>query len=193
MFEQLNTATSTAIANLEALAEQLKQKLAETQEQLNQLHQQQQSELTAKATAETAIEMVNKARRMIKAAYPDSPEAMAEFNRALMEQAQLPPSRIANPAPTPGPTPAPRSTPALIPPIIPGRKIEVVEQVEQVEVVEPETEILSVEELKDLPRKQLQAIAKRKGIQANSSQANIAKRLQGITREELNFFLDEDF
>lgn len=187
MFEQLNTATSTAIANLEALAEQLKQKLAETQEQLNQLHQQQQSELTAKATAETAIEMVNKARRMIKAAYPDSPEAMAEFNRALMEQAQLPPSAIAtsNPTtPTPSPTPAPRSTPALIPPIIPGRKIE---------VVEPETEIVSVEELKDLPRKQLQAIAKKKGIQANSSQANIAKRLQGITREELNSFLDEDF
>lgn len=84
LFASLHNQTTQSIESCEKLIEQLKQQLAAAQEQLNHLHQQQQGELTAETTAQTALEMVLKARRMIKAAYPDSPEAMAEFNRALM-------------------------------------------------------------------------------------------------------------
>lgn len=84
LFTSLHNQTTESIANCEKLIEQLKQQLAAAQEQLNHLHQQQQGELTASSTAQTALDMVFKARRMIKAAYPNSPEAMAEFNRALM-------------------------------------------------------------------------------------------------------------
>jgi hypothetical protein len=84
LFASLHNQTTQSIAHCERLIEQLKQQLAAAQEQLNHLHQQQQGELTAETTAQTALEMVFKARRMIKAAYPNSPEAMAEFDRALM-------------------------------------------------------------------------------------------------------------
>ena len=84
LFTSLHNQTTQSIAHCERLIEQLKQQLAAAQEQLNHLHQQQQGELTAETTAQTALEMVLKARRMIKVAYPNSPEAMAEFNRALM-------------------------------------------------------------------------------------------------------------
>ena len=84
LFTSLHNQTTQSIAHCERLIEQLKQQLAAAQEQLNHLHQQQQGELTASSTAQTALEMVFKARRMIKVAYPNSPEAMAEFNRALM-------------------------------------------------------------------------------------------------------------
>ena len=85
LFASLNNQTTQSIEACERLIEQLKQQLAAAQEQLNHLHQQQQGELTAQATAQTALEMVAKARRMIQVAYPNSPEAMAEFNRALMQ------------------------------------------------------------------------------------------------------------
>ena len=84
LFASLHNQTTQSIESCEKLIEQLKQQLAAAQEQLNHLHQQQQGELTAETTAQTALEMVLKARRMIKVAYPNSPEAMAEFNRALM-------------------------------------------------------------------------------------------------------------
>lgn len=85
LFASLHNQTTQSIESCEKLIEQLKQQLAAAQEQLNHLHQQQQGELTAETTAQTALEMVLKARRMIKAAYPNSPEAMAKFNRALMQ------------------------------------------------------------------------------------------------------------
>ncbi|HBE17098.1 MAG TPA: hypothetical protein DDW51_05665 [Cyanobacteria bacterium UBA11367] len=121
LFTSLHTQTSEAIENCEILIEQLKDQLAIAQEQLSQFQQQQQAELSAEAAASTALEMVFKARRMIKAAYPNSPEALTEFDRALVSDRNIePPILPSAPSPTPSPTPqpTPQPTPSPTPPTL---------------------------------------------------------------------------
>ena len=232
LFATLNTQTTQAISACEELIVQLKQQLASAQEKLGQLNQQQQGELTAQATAQTALEMVAKARRMIQVAYPNCPEAMTEFNQALMEG--LPPTEpdftqyqlmgnISDETDSYSPAPL---TPEPPLPTVPQNQSEVIEpQVIDIPEVpqngyhrngnshnsngqnlshtsldsvakpliiltesdEPkDISTLTLDELKVLPRNQLQALATSKRVATNGNRLHIAKRLQGmVTAQDL--------
>ena len=204
LFASLNNQTTQSIEACERLIEQLKQQLAAAQEQLNHLHQQQQGELTAQATAQTALEMVAKARRMIQVAYPNSPEAMSEFNRALMED-----ETESNDAETQQPRLAETDEEIAVdviveplPPTAPthnitpqyngnghngnGHNQQLIIGLNPSKETTANNKYLTIDQLKTLPREQLIALAAMKKVGTNGNRWHIATRLNNrVTTEDL--------
>lgn len=189
MFATFNTNTAAQIASVQSTIELLQQQLDAARIQLSELQQQQQAEQTAHAAAETALQMVQKARKLVAHAY--GADAVAEFNRTLVEEevvvAELPASADEIEEVTPNVnTPAPDAPNATI----------VVDEVTTVDVavetIEEEEEVLDESQpeldFRNLSWSKLQKLAASKKVTVKGQQRHtIQQSLAGlVTQKEIN-------
>ncbi|MFP4410985.1 hypothetical protein [Coleofasciculus sp.] len=194
MFDTLNQQTAQAISAAENLVEQLQQQLKEAQNQLNKLYQQQQLEQTAQGTVQTALDMAYKAYRALETAYPNNPKAIEEFEEAFLalRNSRRPEFKPAKPTVNQdnyidfvvtekgsngngngnGHHSGDTSQLKLLLPIDEKEKGSETP-------TKTETEILSVDELKILPRQTLQELCARYSVQSNGNRLHLAQRLKG--------------
>lgn len=194
MFDTLNQQTAQAISAAENLVEQLKQQLKEAQNKLNKLYQQQQLEQTAQGTVQTALDMAYKAYRALETAYPNNPQAIEEFEEAFLalRNSRRPEFKPAKPTVKKdnyidvvvtekgsngngngngnGHHSVDTSQLKLLLPI---------DEKGSETPTKTETEILSVDELKILPRQTLQELCSRYSVQSNGNRLHLAQRLKG--------------
>jgi len=83
LFTSFNKETATFIRNTESQIAQLERQLEECRQNLGQLQQLQQAQMSATAAANNALEMARKARDMV--AYAFGTKAIHEFNLALID------------------------------------------------------------------------------------------------------------